>query len=82
MVRYYLLLVRTFNYKKTMNPIQKPVYRIFPLRLDGDLVQKLNEMSNKTHITKTELSRIAITKFIKELEDSGVTKTLMNLCDN
>ncbi len=65
-----------------MNPIQKPVYRIFPLRLDGDLVQKLNEMSNKTHITKTELSRIAITKFIKELEDSGVTKTLMNLCDN
>ena len=52
-----------------------------PLRIDANLVLLLDEVSHKTRITKTELSRIAITKFIKELEDSGVTETMMRLCE-
>ena len=64
-----------------MDPLDKQPYKIMPLRLDPDLLDKINEISRKTHITKTELSRIAITQFIQKMDDSGAAETMMRLCE-
>jgi len=52
-------------------PASQAHYRQFPLRLQIDIADELDRVAKETRITKTELSRIAIAKFLNELQDSG-----------
>jgi len=61
-------------------PTPKPHYRQFPLRLQVDVADELDRVSKETRITKTELSRIAIAKFLNELQESGVREAIKEVC--
>lgn len=51
-------------------------YRQFPLRLAHDLAEELDRIAKKTRINKTTISRIAIQKFIAEIERTGADQVL------
>ena len=51
-------------------------YRQFPLRLPAQIADDLDLISAQTRINKTTISRIALQKFIAELQRSGANKTL------
>ena len=51
-------------------------YRQFPLRLTAQMADDLDRISAQTRINKTTISRIALQKFIAELQRSGANKTL------
>ena len=52
----------------------------FPVRLSLQLSDSLDRIAKKTNISKTTISRIAIQKFIAELENSGVSDTMKEVC--
>ena len=49
-------------------------YKQFPLRLSANLYNQLNEISELTHINKTDLLRIALQKMLEHMHQSGLTK--------
>lgn len=51
-------------------------YRQFPLRLTAQMADDLDRISAQTRINKTTISRIALQKFIADLQRSGANKTL------
>jgi predicted DNA-binding protein len=51
-------------------------YRQFPMRLDD----ALDRYSEATNIPKTTISRIALTKFLNQLENSGARAVLEQVC--
>ncbi len=55
-------------------------YRQFPLRLPASMADELDRIAARTRINKTTISRIALQKFIAELERSGADKTLEKVC--
>lgn len=55
--------------------------RQFPLRLDANLADHLEQVARQTHINKTTLTRIAITKFLSELDASGIPNALKQACE-
>ena len=55
-------------------------YRQFPLRLTHDLADELDRISKRTRINKTTISRIAIQKFIAEIERTGADEVLDEVC--
>ncbi len=56
-------------------------YRQFPLRLPADIADQLDSIAARTRINKTTISRIALQKFIAELERSGADVTLEKVCE-
>ena len=54
------------------NAITETTYRQFPIRLEASLADALDRYSEATNIPKTTISRIAISKFLKEIEYSGL----------
>jgi len=66
-----------------MNQVQEtdPIkYYQFPIRIDSRLTKELDRISNLTNIPKTTISRIALVKFLKELQDSGVAGAVERIC--
>jgi predicted DNA-binding protein len=61
-------------------PTPQAHYRQFPLRLQIDIADELDRVSKETRITKTELSRIAIAKFLNELKESGARAAIGKAC--
>lgn len=55
-------------------------YRQFPLRLTHDLADELDRIAKRTRINKTTISRIAIQKFIAEIERTGADEVLDGVC--
>ena len=55
--------------------------RSFPVRLEHDLMNKLEQLSKETHINKTTISRIAISKFLAELESTGIRNAMIEVCE-
>ncbi len=55
-------------------------YRQFPLRLPAHMADQLDRIAARTRINKTTISRIALQKFIAELERSGADVTLEKVC--
>ena len=77
------VLVRDHDRKTTMNtPLQihATPYRQFPLRLTHDLANELDRIAKRTRINKTTISRIAIQKFIAEIERTGADQVLDGVC--
>ncbi len=55
-------------------------YRQFPMRLTADLADELDRIAKRTRINKTTISRIALQKFIAEIERSGADAVLDEMC--
>jgi predicted DNA-binding protein len=51
----------------------------FPLRLSTDLSNTLHSASISTGITKSDIIRMSINKFLSELNASGVNEALAKL---
>ena len=56
-------------------------YRQFPLRLPNSVADELDRIAKRTRINKTTISRIALQKFIAEMERSGADDLLNELCE-
>jgi hypothetical protein len=51
----------------------------FPLRLTTDLSNTLHSASLSTGITKSDLIRVALNKFLVELSQSGITEAIAKI---
>jgi predicted DNA-binding protein len=56
-------------------------YRQFPLRLPHEMANELDRIAKRTRINKTTISRIAIQKFMSEVERSGADALVNDLCE-
>ena len=56
-----------------------PQQNIFPLRLSPDLTNTLHTASTLTGITKSELIRNSLRKYLTELDRSGIKEALTRL---
>lgn len=56
-------------------------YRQFPLRITHDMAEHLDRIAKCTRITKTQISRIALQKFLIEIERSGAVQMLDEVCE-
>jgi predicted transcriptional regulator len=64
----------------TNKTMPETAYRQFPMRLDASLADALDRYSEATNIPKTTISRIALTKFLNQLENSGARAVLQQVC--
>ena len=55
-------------------------YRQFPLRLPHAVADELDRIAKRTRINKTTISRIALQKFISEIERMGADEILDQVC--
>ena len=60
--------------------INETPYRQFPLRLPHEMANELDRIAKRTRINKTTISRIAIQKFMNEVERSGADALVNDLC--
>ena len=63
----------------TLN-IHATPYRQFPLRLTHEMANELDRIAKRTRINKTTISRIALQKFIAEIERTGAGDALEDIC--
>jgi predicted DNA-binding protein len=56
-------------------------YRQFPLRLPAEMADELDQVAKRTRINKTTISRIALQKFLIEIERSGAAQMLDEVCE-
>lgn len=64
----------------THKTIPEATFRQFPIRLEAPLADALDRYSEATNIPKTTISRIALTKFLNELENSGARAMIQKVC--
>lgn len=64
----------------THKTMTQATFRQFPIRLEVPLADALDRYSEATNIPKTTISRIALTKFLNELENSGARSILQKVC--
>lgn len=64
----------------TQTQCTQVLYRQFPLRLPVEIADELDSIAARTRINKTTISRIALQKFIAELQQSGAAKNLDDVC--
>ena len=62
-----------------MNQLQP--YKQFPLRLSPDMFAELERVAKQTRINKTTISRIALQKFLAQIEVVGVGNAINELCE-
>ena len=62
-----------------MNQLQP--YKQFPLRLSPDMFAELERVAKQTRINKTTISRIALQKFLAQIEIIGVGNAINELCE-
>ena len=62
-----------------MNQLQP--YKQFPLRLTSDMFAELERVAKQTRINKTTISRIALQKFLAQIEIVGVGNAINELCE-
>ena len=55
-------------------------YRQFPMRLTAEMFDELDRVSKQTRINKTTISRIALQKFLAQIERSGANEMLDEVC--
>jgi predicted DNA-binding protein len=55
-------------------------YRQFPMRLSAEMFDELDRVSKQTRINKTTISRIALQKFLAQIEQSGANEMLDEVC--
>jgi predicted DNA-binding protein len=55
-------------------------YRQFPMRLTAEMFDELDRVSKHTRINKTTISRIALHKFIAQIEQFDSNEMLNEAC--
>ena len=55
-------------------------YRQFPMRLTAEMFDELDRVAKQTRINKTTISRIALQKFLAQIEQSGANEMLDEVC--
>lgn len=60
--------------------MQNSKYKMFPVRIEWTLADELDRVAKRTRINKTTISRIAIQKFIAEIQRSGADQVLDGVC--
>ncbi len=56
-------------------------YRQFPLRLPAQMADELDRVSRSTRINKSTISRIALEKFLAEIDRSGAGAAIEGVCE-
>ncbi len=56
-------------------------YRQFPLRLPTHMADELDRVAKRTRINKTTISRIALEKFLAEIDRSGAGAAIEEVCE-
>jgi predicted DNA-binding protein len=51
----------------------------FALRLEPNLYQRFTNMASKTKIPKSTLARLAISKFLDDIESKGITLAIKDV---
>jgi predicted DNA-binding protein len=51
----------------------------FPLRLEHNLYQRFTNMASTTKIPKSTLARLAISKFLDDIESKGITLAIKDV---
>ena len=51
----------------------------FALRLEQNLYQRFTNMASKTKIPKSTLARLAISKFLDDIESKGITLAIKDV---
>lgn len=64
----------------TQLQIHATPYRQFPMRLTAEMFDELDRVSKQTRINKTTISRIALQKFLAQIEQSGANEMLDEVC--
>jgi hypothetical protein len=54
-------------------------YKMFPIRIDWELSDELDQFISDTKTTKTEFTKSAITKMLSEFNRSGVRKSIKEI---
>jgi len=62
-----------------MNQLQP--YKQFPLRLTRDMFSELERVAKQTRINKTTISRIALQKFLAQIELTGAGNVINEICE-
>jgi hypothetical protein len=52
---------------------------MFPIRLEYQIADELDQFINDTKTTKTEFTRVAILKLLKEFESGGVRQSVKEI---
>ena len=52
--------------------IENPTHKLFPLRMNLEMANKLDSISRQMRVTKSELVRTATNKFMAEIDSRGV----------
>ena len=54
-------------------------YKMFPIRIDWELSEELDQFISDTKTTKTEFTKTAITKLLNEFNRSGVRQSIKEI---
>lgn len=54
-------------------------YKMFPIRIDWELSDELDQFISDTKTTKTEFTKSAITKMLGEFNRSGVRQSIKEI---
>lgn len=54
-------------------------HKSFPLRLEQNLYQRFTNMASETKIPKSTLARLAISKFLDDIESKGITLAIKDV---
>ena len=73
------VLVSVHDKESKMNQLQP--YKQFPLRLTPDMFAELERVAKQTRINKTTISRIALQKFLAQIELAGAGTVINELCE-
>jgi hypothetical protein len=55
-------------------------YRQFPLRLPAHMADELDRVAKSSRISKSTISRIALEKFLAEIDRSGAVAAIEEVC--
>lgn len=56
-------------------------YKNFPLRLHPNIAQELDRIALETHIPKTKIITIGLEKFLSELNETGISNAMKQVCE-
>lgn len=60
--------------------LKYPPNKQFPVRLSDALDARFTRVSNESHISKSKLVRLALNRFLSDIDNSGITAALSFIC--
>ena len=54
-------------------------YKMFPIRLETNLANELDQFIQDTKTTKTEFTRVAVLKLLNQFESDGIRQSIKEI---